>query len=154
MQHLGVILAPFGKNGPGWYAESGPAYGGTGTYLGPARPYPTTDRFFNTRGEVGLYYDTQLGAIPTDAEMAKSYVCYTPVTSGWINAKEGFVPSPWRFGWDPAGAYGPQTSLSGLGMVMTGPKLVMFGLMAAIVGGTLLYKKQALRTLKKLRRRR
>jgi hypothetical protein len=91
------------------------ARGGQGGYLGPARPYPTTDRFFNTRGEVGWYYDTQLGAIPTDAELAKTYQCYTPVNSGWINAKEGFITGPWRFGWDPAGQYGPPTSLTGLG---------------------------------------
>lgn len=114
MQHLGVILSPFGAHGPGWGTEISKAYGGKGTYLQPARPYPTTDRFFNTRGEVGYYYDTQLGDIPTDAELTKTYQCYTPVNSGWINAKEGYITGPWRFGWDPAGAYGPQTSLSGL----------------------------------------
>jgi len=118
MQHLGVILTPYGANGPGWYAETGSAKGGRGTYLktpGPGQ-YPTTDRFFNTRGETGFYYDTQLGRslrdIPTDAELATVYG-YTPVASGWINAKQGFFTPPWRFGWDPAGQYGPPVSLTG-----------------------------------------
>lgn len=113
-QQLGVILTPFGANGPGWYAEINRAYGGKGTYLPQPGPHPTVDRFHNSRGEVGWYYDTQLGAIPTDAELAKTYVCYTPVATGEINAEQGFIPGPWRFGWDPAGKYGPPTSLSGL----------------------------------------
>lgn len=111
---LGVILTPYGANGPGWYSETGSAYGGRGTYLPQPGPNPLVDYFHNTRGEVGFYYDTQLGAIPTDAELATVYQCYTPVASGWINTKEGYVTPPWRFGWDPAGAYGPPTSLSGL----------------------------------------
>jgi hypothetical protein len=117
MQHLGVVLSPFGANGGRWGMEIAQARGGrpgAKNYLGPARPYPTTDRFFNTRGEVGYYYDTQLGQIPTDAELVNTYQCYTPVASGWIDAKEGYITGPWRFGWDPAGAYGPQTSLHGL----------------------------------------
>lgn len=55
------------------------------------------------------------GAIPSDAELATNTVCYTPVASGWINTRDGFVPGTWRFGWNPAGAYGPPSSLSGLG---------------------------------------
>jgi hypothetical protein len=129
-QQLGVILTPFGADGPGFYAELGPSYGGRGTYLPQPGPYPLVDRFHNTRGEVGWYYDSQLGrwrkpsllgrwlrglgAIPTDAELAKEYVCYTPVASGEIpTANQGFLTPPWRFGWDPAGSHGPPPSLSG-----------------------------------------
>lgn len=54
------------------------------------------------------------GAIPTDAEMARDLVCYTPVASGWVATQQGFVPGTWRFNWNPAGDYGPPTSLSGL----------------------------------------
>ncbi len=98
---LGVILQPF--------PEIAQARGGQGNYLEPFDPY------FNQRGERGWYYDTQLGAIPTDAELATNYG-YTPVASGWINSKDqGYVTGPWRFGWDPAGAYGPPSSLNGLG---------------------------------------
>lgn len=112
---LGVILAPYGANSPyGWGTEIAQAVGGKGTYLPQAgNGYPRVDRAHNTRGAPGYYYDTQLGAIPTDAELATGR-CYTPVSSGWINSKQGYVPGPWRFGWDPAGSYGPQTSLSGL----------------------------------------
>lgn len=101
---LGVILQPF--------PEIAQARGGQGNYLEPDDP------FFNQRGEVGRFYDTYLGglgAIPTDAELATNYG-YTPVGSGWINSKDqGYVTGPWRFGWDPAGSYGPPSSLSGLG---------------------------------------
>lgn len=51
------------------------------------------------------------GAIPSDAEMVNNTQCYTPVQSGWINTQAGFVPGTWRFGWNPAGAYGPPSSL-------------------------------------------
>ncbi len=54
------------------------------------------------------------GAIPTDAELAINTQCYTPVASGWTNTKNGFVPGTWRFGWNPAGDYGPPSSLNGL----------------------------------------
>jgi hypothetical protein len=112
---LGVILTPYGADtSHGWYAETTMARGGQGRYLPQPGPHPRVDRFHNTRGEVGFYYDSQLGAIPTDAELAKVYQCYTPVASGWINTKQGYIPPPWRFGWDPAGKYGPQTSLSGV----------------------------------------
>ena len=134
MQSLGVILTPYGAQSPhGWYAEIAQARGGQGSYLPQPGPYPVIDRFHNTRGEVGFYYDTQLGRapgflkrlfgkkrlgdmIPTDAELAKNTSCYTPVHSGWINTPNGYLPNPWRFGWNPAGAYGPTTSLSGLGV--------------------------------------
>lgn len=155
MQQLGVILTPYGAHSPyGWYAEIAQARGGNGQYLNSSMPaYPHTDRFFNTRGEPGFYYDSRLGAwqpktpigvkvkawwdrtfkrpaasassmmalprgdgaIPTDAELSINTSCYTPVQSGWINAREGFVPGTWRFNWNPAGDYGPPTSLTGLG---------------------------------------
>jgi hypothetical protein len=98
---LGVIL-----RSP--YPEIAQARGGQGNYLSPYDPY------YNQRGERGWYHDTQLGDIPTDAELSTAYG-YTPVNSGWVNTKEGFITGPWRGGWDPAGAYGPSISLSGLG---------------------------------------
>jgi hypothetical protein len=108
---LGFILAPLGQQVPGQYPnEINYAYGGAGSFLEPPDPQ------FNTRGEQGFYFDTPLGgpAIPTDAELARNYG-YTPVQAGWINAKEGFFPGPWRppGGWNPAGQYGPPVSLSG-----------------------------------------
>lgn len=168
MQHvagLGVILTPYGSHSPyGWGTEIAQARGGQGAYLPQPAGYPHVDRLFNTRGEVGFYYDSRLGeyvpetkagtaikdffgklfkkpeppeaaapapsmaralpagdgATPTDAEIAKTYVCYTPVHSGWINTKQGYVPGTWRFNWNPAGPYGPQTSLSGLGALPAG----------------------------------
>lgn len=146
---LGVILTPYGAHSPhGWYAEAAQARGSKSTYLPQPGPYPIIDRFFSTRGEVGYYYDTQLGdMIPTDAEMAKSYVCYTPVHSGWINTPNGYIPNPWRFGWNPAGAYGPTTSLSGLGAMPWPLKALLVG--AAGIGGWFAYKK-----LRRRRRRR
>jgi hypothetical protein len=82
------------------------------------------DPQYITRGERGYYYDTplggaQLGEIPTDAEFAKD-ICYTPVKSGWIYSKEGYIPPPYvpPDEWRPvAPQYGPPTSLSGLGSV-------------------------------------
>lgn len=130
---LSMVLAPFGQIPGGYPSEIGYSYGGGGTYLCPPDPQ------FNTRGEPGLYFDTQLGAvvkpgwairrrlksfrkklglgaIPTDAELATAYQ-YTPVASAWVAGKEGYFPSPWvpPHGWNPAGAYGPQMSLNGLG---------------------------------------
>lgn len=130
---LGIILAPYGQI-PGAYPSAiNYSYGGGGSYLCPDDPQ------FNTRGEPGLYYDTQLGGsslrsklavwrakrqikkqlglrgIPTDAELATVYG-YTPVASGWVAAKEGYFPSPWLppNGWNPAAQFGPMRSLNGL----------------------------------------
>jgi hypothetical protein len=136
---LGFVLAPLGQEVPGQYPnEINYAYGGAGAYLEPADPQ------FNTRGEPGLYFDTPLGglgAIPTDAELAKNYG-YTPVTSGWINAKEGFFPAPWRTpgGWNPAGKYGPPMSLSGTSILYKfGMSPLLWGLAAAAGIGASLY---------------
>lgn len=52
---LGIILAPFGKIPGAYPSEIGYSYGGNGTYLCPDDP------FYNTRGEIGFYHDTQLG---------------------------------------------------------------------------------------------
>lgn len=97
---LGFVLAPWEINRT---LPNGPPY---------LKPF---DPGYYQRGEMDLYYDTQLGAIPTDAELGPNE-CYTPVQSGWINAKEGFVPPPWvpPHGWRPVPAqYGPPTSLDG-----------------------------------------
>jgi hypothetical protein len=87
------------------------------------RPYlKPFDPQYITRGERGFYYDTPLGGlgeIPTDAEYARD-ICYTPVKSGWIYSKEGYIPPPYvpPNEWRPvAPQYGPPTSLSGLGGV-------------------------------------
>jgi hypothetical protein len=121
---LGFILAPLGQKVEGQYPnEINYAYGGTGEFLDPHDPQ------FNTRGEQGFYYDTPLGgpAIPTDAELARNYG-YTPVQAGWINAKEGFFPGPWRVpgGWNPAGQFGPPMSLNGLGIATAPNGVPMF----------------------------
>ena len=71
------------------------------------------------------------GMTPTDAEMAKDTQCYTPVASGWINANGGYVPGTWRFGWNPAGDYGPPSSLSGLGDVAPQSAVDVIGAMNA-----------------------
>lgn len=88
------------------------------------RPYlKPFDPQYITRGERGFYYDTPLGGlgeIPTDAEYGQD-ICYTPVKSGWIYSKEGYVPPPYvpPDQWRPVAAqYGPPTApLSGLGAV-------------------------------------
>lgn len=84
---------------------------------------PPFDPQFYTRGEQGYYYDTPLGgprlgfleavrafkarvkarlglgalgAIPTDFEVASGcQMPYTPVNSGWVATKEGYVTPPW-----------------------------------------------------------
>jgi hypothetical protein len=76
-------------------------------------PYlPPFDPQYYRRGETGLYYDTPLGAIPTDAEIGPNE-CYTPVQSAWIYAKEGFIAPPYipPHGWRPVTRpYGPPTA--------------------------------------------
>jgi hypothetical protein len=134
---LGFIVAPLGKEVPGQYpSEIQYSYDGNRSYLGPFDPQ------FNTSGEAGLYYDTALGGIPTDAELATAYQ-YTPVASAWINAKEGFFPAPWRTpgGWSPAGAYGPKMSLSGAGLTSVVGDYKLWGVLAAGVGAFFLTRK-------------
>jgi hypothetical protein len=133
-----MVLAPFGKIPGAYPSQINYSYGGGGTFLRPADPG------FNTRGEQAFFHDTNLGAIPTDAELATTYQ-YTPVASGWVAAKEGYYPSPWTppNGWNPAGAYGPQMSLSGLGATSVlykyGMSPLLWGLAAAGGLGALLY---------------
>lgn len=109
---LGIVLSPYGKV-PGaapWEINR------TGPSITPnLTPF---DPQYNQRGERGWYYDTPLGAIPTDAELSKN-LCYTPVESGWVYGNNSYIPGPWvpPNGWNPAGQWGPPTSLSGLGFV-------------------------------------
>ena len=101
MNGLGFVLT----QGGGW--EINRTLPGGAPYLKPFDP------LYNPRGEQGLYYDTQLGAIPTDAEIGPNE-CYTPVQSAWIYAKEGYIPPPYvpPSEWRPVAAqYGPPTSL-------------------------------------------
>jgi hypothetical protein len=108
---LNFVVAPFGQIPGAYPSPIAYSYGGDNRrQLRPRDP-----QHYHT-GESGLYYDTPLGAIPTDEELSYNYG-YTPVTSGWVAAKEGYFPSPWNppNGWNPAGAYGPRMSLNGLG---------------------------------------
>ena len=110
---LGFVVAPLGQKVDGQFPYGIQyTYGGDGSYLCPYDPQ------WNQNGEAGFYHDTRLGGlhggIPTDAELGPVYG-YTPTVGGWVNAKEGFFPAPWRVpgGWNSAGPYGPQMSLSG-----------------------------------------
>lgn len=53
---LGITLAPYGKIDGSFPYEIGYSYGGNGQFMCPYDPY------YNQRGEVGLYHDTQLGS--------------------------------------------------------------------------------------------
>lgn len=121
---LGFVVAPFGQIPGAYPSPIAYSYGGNGGYLGPPDPQ------FNQRGEAGHYFDTPLGAIPTDAELSKTYG-YTPVASGWVAAKEGYFPSPWEppNGWNAAGDYGPKMSLgfASLSMPSTPTLLMILG---------------------------
>jgi hypothetical protein len=116
---LGFIVAPYHR--PGIYpAGIQYAYGGRGQYLCPQDPQ------HYRRGEAGLYPDTPLGGIPTDAELARNYQ-YTPVASGWVNFKEGYYSAPYiPPGWNAAGAYGPPMSLGGIEMSPSGFPMFMY----------------------------
>jgi hypothetical protein len=114
---LGFVVAPLGQKVDGQFPYGIQyAYGGEGNYLCPYDPQ------WNQNGEAGFYTDTRLGGglaggVPTDAELGPVYG-YTPDVGGWVNAAEGFFPAPWRVpgGWNSAGRYGPQMSLSGYGL--------------------------------------
>lgn len=58
---LGIILTPYGQIPGAYPSEIAYSYGGDGTYLCPEDPY------YNTRGEIGHYYDTQLGGLGAGA---------------------------------------------------------------------------------------
>lgn len=131
---LGFILAPLGQRVEGQPpSEIQYSFGGGGSAPGAYLCPP--DPMNNERGEQGFFTDTALGrlkgklkgalnglrGIPTDAEMASVYG-YTPVASGWVAMQQadGSIvdyPSPWvpPSAWNPAGNYGPQPSLNGLG---------------------------------------
>jgi hypothetical protein len=55
-----MILAPYGKIPGAYPSEIGYSYGGDGTFLCPDDPY------YNQRGEIGFYHDTQLGTPITE----------------------------------------------------------------------------------------
>jgi len=98
---LGFVLV----NGGGWEINR--------TLPNEAGSLVPYDPQYYRRGETGYYYDTPLGAIPTDAELGPNE-CYTPVQSAWIDTGEGYVAPPYvpPNGWRPVPAqYGPPTSL-------------------------------------------
>jgi len=110
---LGVILAPYGKI-PGSFPY-GVAYSrGRGDDLCPF------DAQWNTRGEMGYYYDSPLGAlarkpsllerwrqnraikqakalgmIPSDFDLSEEYG-YTPQYRGWVATTTGYIPGSWQ----------------------------------------------------------
>jgi hypothetical protein len=97
---LGFVLT----QGGGW--EINRTLPGGAPFLRPFDPR------YNERGEQGFYYDTMLGAIPTDAELGPNE-CYTPVQSAWIWTKEGYVAPPYvpPNNWRPVTPpYGPPTA--------------------------------------------
>jgi hypothetical protein len=69
---LGIILAPFGKIPGAYPSEIGFSYGGNGSFLCPEDP------FYNTRGEVGFYHDTQLGGLPMQADALTPNTLFIP----------------------------------------------------------------------------
>lgn len=135
MSNLGLVLTPYGKVPNSYPWEIAQSSIGFKTYLCPYDPQ------YYTRGEAGFYHDTPmgyfgssgvkkltdriksffkiskrgaLGAIPTDAEMARAYSWYTPVQSGWIYAVDPkrYIPPPWvpPYNESRIGRFGPQPS--------------------------------------------
>jgi hypothetical protein len=100
---LGVVLTPYGHI-PGSFPAGITHSTGRGPYAQPFDPQ------WNTRGEAGLYYDTQLGglrglgAVPGDMALAKRYG-FLPVNSGWTVTQQGYQPGGWL---PPDGGYAGQ----------------------------------------------
>jgi hypothetical protein len=143
---LGMVIAPHGKVPNSFPYGIQYSYGGDGTYMCPYDPY------YNQRGEIGFYHDTQLGmpaigllekfrrnraakairkqrgmrglgsSVPGDIELAPTYG-YTPHMTGWVHFKEGFYQNPWV---SPDG-WRP-SPLSGLGCPGSCPSYAMHGL--------------------------
>ena len=111
--NLGIILAPYGQI-PGAYPSEIARTTHGGQMLCPLDPQ------YNTRGETGFYYDTQLGGarshvpigrtladIPNDFEISRTRGILTP-NAGWIATQAGPYNQPWvpPNGWTPTGATG------------------------------------------------
>lgn len=115
------VFATHGKIPGAWPTGITQSRGPNGTYLQPHDPqYNTHDQagyYYDTqlgspltfmqRWKLRRYYKQLakdqradrvsspfLGAIPTDFEMAPR-MQYTPVTSGWIDTKQGYLTPPW-----------------------------------------------------------
>ena len=80
-----------------------------------------SDPQFHTRGEDGMYHDTPLGAIPTDAELAYRWQ-RTPTISTWTAGRQPdgspiYWSNPWvpPTGWIAPPPAGASYSLNGLG---------------------------------------
>lgn len=126
---LGIVLTPYGQipGAPPW--EIGYSYGGDGTFLCPDDPY------YNQRGEVGFFHDTQLGgvrqplglfgrmrakriakalyglgSIPTNFDLAPTYG-WVPMIDSMVAAKEGYTVGTWipPNGYQP-GPYSPMST--------------------------------------------
>lgn len=103
---LGIILTPYGKI-PGAYPSEISRTTHGGPYLCPPDPQ------YNTRGQVGLYYDTPLGAprlplgktlgdIPNDFELSRVRGILTP-NQGWVMTQNG----PYNEYWVPPNGWLP-----------------------------------------------
>lgn len=135
---LGIVLAPYGKIPGAFPSGILYSYGSGGHYSGPDDPR------FNTRGEVGWYTDTQMGApkpltwgqrirrrlkgmgglgnLPTDFELSRQRgyrdYQYTPTSSGWIATGQGYLAPPWLppSGYPPGGYEMPVQPLDNGGL--------------------------------------
>lgn len=105
---LGLVLAPEGDISPAPYSEVGAVMQNWRTRCGPNDPQ------FNTRGEAGYYYDTQLGGVgPSDLQLSRIYG-YTPVVNSWVPFKRmTWTIAPWV----------PPTGDAGWGYPTIGPAL-------------------------------
>lgn len=156
---LGIVLTPYGGKAPRgqvpWeMAESGPdnwpqlrpfdpQYN---TMATPGFYYDTPLGLAGLRGNgavagaavrvtpkrgSGVRVLRGLGAIPTDAELARDR-CATPVMSGWIPTSQGFVPPPWVPGIGPGPGLGEGTApATGLPIQPTPPLPTNFDPVAA-----------------------
>lgn len=108
---LGVILTPYGHT-PGY-----PPAGITRSVRGATRWLGPFDPQHYTRDDTGYYYDTPLGNIPTDFELAKREG-FLPVASGWVTTQQGYQTGGWLppKGWYPGQPQAVRIPLQPLGL--------------------------------------
>lgn len=85
-----VAVSPFPTSGP---------------QVRPMSPQGNYTRLTHVHAAAQRALGGSLGAIPTDAELARN-LCYTPVHSGWIRTATGFVAPPWTPGYGPGPGLG------------------------------------------------
>jgi hypothetical protein len=99
---LGVVLTPYGHIPESFPTAVDFDHRGAKTFRTPFDP-----RWYE-RGEAGMYYDTQLGATPTDFELSRR-VGFMPVKTGWVVTKQGYLPGRW---YPPDGGWPGQPALT------------------------------------------